>query len=91
MYLSELELVAIIRRMDTDGSCTVCFSEFAEFMRPITGIKSPMQSPPRTKSRKFNSPQRMRTEARLLDSPVVLAKSYTVERRVPTETYIVQD
>ena len=33
-YAAELELLAIIRRIDTDGDAVVVYSEFAEFVRP---------------------------------------------------------
>jgi Ca2+-binding EF-hand superfamily protein len=32
-YASEMELVAIIRRIDTDGDANITYSEFAEFVR----------------------------------------------------------
>merc|ERR1712166_1184691 len=32
-YASEMELIAIIRRMDTDGDASVNFTEFSEFVR----------------------------------------------------------
>lgn len=32
-YASEMELLAIVRRMDTDGDATVNYNEFAEFVR----------------------------------------------------------
>jgi hypothetical protein len=31
-----MELLAIIRRMDTDGDAILVYSEFAEFVRPIS-------------------------------------------------------
>lgn len=40
-YASEMELLAIIRRLDTDGDCEVDFTEFAEFMSPISPLVRP--------------------------------------------------
>ena len=34
-YASERELLAIIRRIDTDGDAKLSYEEFAEFLRPI--------------------------------------------------------
>lgn len=82
-FLPELELVAIIRRIDTDGSCSLTISEFAEFMRPLSGVKPTYASPSRTVSTKYDSPMRVRTTASLLESPVALSRSFTVERRLP--------
>ena len=85
---TELDLVAIIRRIDTDGSCTLSLPEFSEFMRPLPGVKPVLSSPPRTRSTKYSSPVRVRTSASLLESPIALARSFSVERRVPAVTYI---
>jgi hypothetical protein len=45
-----MELLAIIRRMDTDGDAILVYSEFAEFVRPISpaprGGSSPARSSP---------------------------------------------
>jgi len=41
-----MELLAIIRRMDTDGDAILVYSEFAEFIRPLSPI--PRGSPPRS-------------------------------------------
>ena len=40
-YASEMELLAIIRRLDTDGDCEVDFTEFAEFMTPLSPLVRP--------------------------------------------------
>jgi Ca2+-binding EF-hand superfamily protein len=85
-YLSELELVAIIRRMDTDGNCAINLREFSDFMRPLGGVKPVYASPARTISTVYTSPVRVRTTASLLESPIRLARSYSVERRVPLMT-----
>ena len=49
-----MELVAIIRRIDTDGDATVNYSEFAEFVRRGAGggggASASMSSPPRVSS-----------------------------------------
>lgn len=44
-YASEMELLAIIRRLDTDGDCEVDFTEFAEFMTPISPLVRPATLP----------------------------------------------
>lgn len=38
---SELELLAIIRRMDADGDATVTFTEWSDFLRPIAALAKP--------------------------------------------------
>jgi Ca2+-binding EF-hand superfamily protein len=37
-YASEIELLAIIRRIDTDGDASIDYKEFAEFMQPLAPI-----------------------------------------------------
>jgi Ca2+-binding EF-hand superfamily protein len=83
IVLSELELVAIIRRMDTDGNCAITLGEFAEFVRPLIGVKPAYASPSRTVTTRYSSPVRVRTSTMLLESPVALSRSLSVERRVP--------
>lgn len=39
-FASEIELVAIIRRIDQDGDATVGYSEWADFLRPISGVST---------------------------------------------------
>lgn len=87
-FLSELELVAIVRRIDTDGSCSLTLREFSEFMAPLAGVKPVFASPARTVSTRYSSPVRVRTTASLLESPVRLARSFSVERRVPLVTTV---
>ena len=86
-HASEVELVAIVRRIDTNGDCTISSGEFAEFLRPLGGVKSVYASPARTASTRYSSPVRVRTSASLLDSPVraTLNRSLSVERR---STYV---
>lgn len=86
-YASEVELVAIVRRIDTNGDCNINSGELAEFMRPLGGVKPTYASPARTASTRYSSPVRVRTTASLLDSPVAAAlnRSYSVERR---STYV---
>lgn len=45
-YASEMELLAIIRRIDTDGDACVTYSEFAEFVRPAIPAPRMVPSPP---------------------------------------------
>lgn len=88
VVLSELDLVAIIRRIDTNGDCSVTIGEFSEFMRPLVGVKPVASSPARTVSTRYTSPVRVRTTTSLLESPVALSKSFSVERRVPLVTTV---
>ena len=37
-FASDLELLAMIRRMDADGDATITYEEFADFLRPISAI-----------------------------------------------------
>ena len=88
---SELELVAIVRRIDADGSCTINLREWDDFMRPLGGVKPVYASPARTVSTRYSSPVRVRTTATLLESPVRLSRSFSAERRVPLVTTVVPD
>ena len=67
-YASELELLAIIRRMDTDGDATVNYSEFAEFVRPLIPVPAPISYPPPPRPispvRTSSSPMRTSSPAR---------------------------
>jgi len=49
-YASEMELLAIIRRFDTDGDAVVNYTEFAEFVRRAFPSPSVGGSPPRASS-----------------------------------------
>jgi Ca2+-binding EF-hand superfamily protein len=82
-YASEVELVAIVRRIDTNGDCNITSSELAEFLRPLGGVKPTYASPARTASTRYSSP--IRTRSVVYESPVSLNKSMTVERR---STYV---
>lgn len=44
-FASEMELLAIVRRIDTDGNATIDFTEFAEFVRPLVTIVAPLLGP----------------------------------------------
>jgi Ca2+-binding EF-hand superfamily protein len=86
-YASEVELVAIVRRIDTDGNCTISSGELAEFMRPLGGVKPTYASPARTASTRYSSPVRVRTTTSLLESEVraSINRSMSVERK---STYV---
>ena len=44
-FASEMELLAIIRRIDTDGDASVDYNEFAEFVRPLVPAARPVLAP----------------------------------------------
>ena len=73
-YASELELLAIVRRMDTDGDANVVYSEFAEFVRPIIPVPRPLSYPPPPRPL---SPVRTGTSPLKTSSP---ARSYSAGR-----------
>jgi hypothetical protein len=86
-FAAEGELVAIIRRIDTNGDSTISSSELAEFLRPLGGVKVVYSSPVRSSPVRYSSPVRVRT-ASLIESPVSLNRSYSVERRVYSPVYV---
>jgi len=45
-FASEMELLAIIRRIDTDGDASVDYNEFAEFVRPLVPVARPVLAGP---------------------------------------------
>ena len=49
-YASEMELLAIVRRMDTDGDAILLYSEWADFLRPSSPAARPSYSPQRASS-----------------------------------------
>lgn len=68
-YASEMELLAIIRRIDTDGNARINYSEFAEFVRPLVPGPRPVTyvPPPRPVSPQrasMTSPMRSSSPAR---------------------------
>ena len=73
-YASELELLAIVRRIDTDGDATIVYSEFAEFVRPIVPVPRPLSYPPPPRPM---SPVRGGTSPMRTSSP---ARSYSAGR-----------
>lgn len=55
-YASELELLAIIRRIDTDGDAVIVYSEFAEFVRPsIPAPRNVTYAPPTRSSSAYRA------------------------------------
>jgi len=100
-FASQDHLVAIVRRIDTDGNCQITSSELAEFLRPLSGVKatvvysspvrtsSPIRvsSPVRTSPIRYSSPVRTRT-ATLIESPVSLNRSLSVERVRYSPVYV---
>lgn len=95
-FASETELVAIVRRIDTNGDCNVNSGELAEFLRPLGGVKtvyvasSPVRasSPIRASPVRYSSPVRVRTTT-LLESPAAsLNRSLSVERKLYSPVYL---
>lgn len=39
-FANETELVAIVRRIDQDGDAAVGYSEWADFLRPVSGVST---------------------------------------------------
>jgi Ca2+-binding EF-hand superfamily protein len=73
-YASELELLAIIRRIDTDGDAHVEYNEFAEFIRPLHPV--PRTSVPQPPVRP-SSPVRTSGSPLRGSSPVRASASYS--------------
>jgi Ca2+-binding EF-hand superfamily protein len=44
-YLSEAEIFAIIRRMDTDGDARIGFAEFVDFLKNQVNLDAPLTKP----------------------------------------------
>ena len=68
-YASEMELLAIIRRMDTDGDAVLSYSEFAEFVRrafpsPAGGRSSPPRASSANRTAGNTSPLKNTSPAR---------------------------
>ena len=68
-YASEMELLAIIRRVDTDGDAILLYSEWADFLRPASPAPRPY-TPPRQ-----SSPVRMGSSSPLKSSSPMRASS----------------
>jgi Ca2+-binding EF-hand superfamily protein len=90
-YLPEMELIAIIRRLDTDGDAVISYSEFSEFMRPAYPMPSPAQArpstPPRRSSQMNNSsPLKSSTPARARSANRTAARTSSPIRSSPTRT-----
>lgn len=71
--ITESELTAIVRRMDSSGDCTITQAEFCEFMKPLPGvvkthISRKSLSPVRSFVKKSGSPVRVKTNAALADA-----------------------
>ena len=74
-YASEMELLAIIRRIDTDGDSTVTYSEFADFIRPLAPLPRPVTYEPPAR---YSSPQRMTHSSPLKNTSP--ARSFSAQR-----------
>ena len=44
-FAPEIELLAIIRRIDTDGDAALTLAEFSEFLRPLAAVSLPVPVP----------------------------------------------
>ena len=57
-YSTDMELLAMVRRIDTDGDANITYSEFAEFIRPIIPFPRPPAPPVYVPPPRYSSPQR---------------------------------
>jgi Ca2+-binding EF-hand superfamily protein len=102
-YASELELLAIVRRVDTDGDAVILYSEWAEFVRAAYPAPRPLAStPPRPASAarygassplKSSSPVRPSSAGRSgarYSSPVRPAASISPSRLSPSRKPILR-
>jgi len=76
-YASEMELLAIIRRIDTDGDACITYSEFAEFVRSANPAPRMVPSPPP----RATSASRYRATSPLKSSSP--ARAYSASRSRP--------
>ena len=74
-YASEMELLAIIRRMDTDGDAILVYSEFAEFVRPLSPVPRAGGSPARSSPARASSANRSSYTSPLKSSAAARASS----------------
>ena len=61
-YASEMELVAIVRRIDADGDANLDYNEWAEFLRPAFPSPRP-STPPRARSPPRGSSSPLKTSS----------------------------
>lgn len=54
-YASEMELIAVVRRIDTDGDAILLYSEWADFLRPANPSPRPITPPRAASSAGFRS------------------------------------
>lgn len=98
-YASEMELLAIVRRIDTDGDAILLYSEWADFLRPAIPGPRPY-TPPRPSSAvrfgsssplKSSSPARASSAARVgRTSSPVRAASVSPSRMSPSRKPILR-
>ena len=98
-YASEMELLAIVRRIDTDGDAILLYSEWADFLRPASPAPRPY-TPPRPSSAarygsssplKSSSPARASSVQRgRTSSPVRPAASVSPSRMSPSRKPILR-
>jgi len=80
-----MELLAIIRRIDTDGDAVVNFTEFAEFMDPIfPGPRPPLDLPPPIHPLDYVPPPRPLSAARY-SSPIRASVAIDRARAISAE------
>ena len=96
-YATEMELLAIIRRIDTDGDCEITMPEFSEFMTPIAPLpvveRVPLEflPPPRPLSplRPITRTEEILERSRIARS---IGRTRPVVRHIsPTRTVIVDE
>ena len=68
-FASEMELLATVRRMDTDGDAVIVYSEWADFIRAaIPNPRAAMSSPPRASSPAMRSASPLRASSPMRSS-----------------------
>jgi Ca2+-binding EF-hand superfamily protein len=89
-YASEMELLAIIRRVDTDGDACITYSEFAEFVRSASPAPRMVPSPPpravSSGGYRHSSPLKSSSPARSFSASRGARASYSPARGSPVRT-----
>jgi len=90
-YLPEMELIAIIRRFDTDGDAVISYGEFSDFMRPAFPSPTPAyparpSTPPRRSTMANSSPLKTSSPARASSANRTAGRTSSPMRASPSRT-----